>query len=184
MLSTVIVAMIVSALPILEQSSTIEGNTSTPMGWLTHDDPILQFSIDYPSTWSIQQFEDVISFEIPETQDGVYHYNDFDIVTETTFTSDSSEYARDKLNEKREFSLKLIGLNETSINGQPATRAQYQTGQSSDLMTLSYYFVTKDYDGYALIYSAGNADFTRYLPEVERMINSFKYSCDRYTYCL
>ena len=95
-------------------------------------------------------------------------------LTAVSRNGDPSEYARDKLNEQREFSLKLMGLNETSINGQPATRAQYQTGQSSDLMTLSYYLVTKDYDGFALIYSAGNADFGRYLPEIERMVSSFK----------
>ena len=72
-------------------------------------------------------------------------------------------------------SFKIIGLNETSINGQPATMAQYKGGDS---MYLSYFMVTNDYTGYRLSYDPdfpediGN--FTERLPMIERMANLFR----------
>ena len=117
--------------------------------WLTYDDPILQFSIEYPANWTIEENEDSISFEIPDT------YDNFDVIVEPILT-DHSEYARDTLNERRGNSenLELIGLNETSINGQPATRAQYHTGYlgGGGIESLSYFMVTDDYTGYRLLY--------------------------------
>jgi hypothetical protein len=120
----------------------------------------------------------MISFEIPDT------YDDFDVIVEPILT-DHSEYARDILNERRGSSenLELIGLNETSINGQPATRAQYHTGYlgGDGIMTLSYFMVTDDYTGYRLLYEIEDDDdtidddqFSRYLPLIERMVNSFR----------
>jgi hypothetical protein len=42
----------------MQTGPDIEGNKSEPMRWLTYEDPILQFSIEYPSTWSIYEYED------------------------------------------------------------------------------------------------------------------------------
>ena len=104
---------------------------------------LLQFSIEYPSTWDIDQDEDIISFKIDP-------YNDLDVVVEPLLTLDPSEYAREKLNEQRKYDLEIIGLNETTINGQPAYRSQYH--ESGDTMGLSYFIVTEDYKGYRLKY--------------------------------
>jgi len=48
-------------------------------------------------------------------------------------------------------------------------------------MELSYFMVTDDYTGYRLIYRIAAGDesieyneFTKYMPEIERMVNSFK----------
>ena len=48
----------------------------------------MQFSIEYPSSWTISPDEDVISFEIPNTND------DFDVIVEPILV-DHSDYARD-----------------------------------------------------------------------------------------
>jgi hypothetical protein len=141
----------------------IEGNKSEPMRWLTYNDPILQFTIEYPSTWDIRQSEDQISFEIPDT------YTEFEVTVEPLLTG----YARDTLNERRQFISEIVGLNETSINGQPAAMAQYD---DAGTMTLSYFMVTDDYTGYRLLYSP---DFrednpTQHLPVIDRMVNSFR----------
>jgi hypothetical protein len=145
----------------------IEGNKSEPMRWLTYNDPILQFTIEYPSTWDIRQDEDIVSFEIPDT------YSDFDVIVEPLLTLDHSEYARDTLNERRKYSLEIVGLNETSINGQPATMAQYD---SAGTMTLSYFMVTDDYTGYRLLYAPDFRDdnSTQRMPMIERMANTFR----------
>jgi hypothetical protein len=145
----------------------IEGNKSEPMRWLTYNDPILQFTIEYPSTWDIRQNEDQISFEIPDT------YTELEVTVEPLLTLDHSEYARDTLNERRQFISEIVGLNETSINGQPATMAQYD---DAGTMALSYFMVTDDYTGYRLLYSP---DFrednpTQYMPMIDRMVNSFR----------
>ena len=147
----------------------IEGNKSEPMRWLTYNDPILQFTIEYPSTWDILQNEDQISFEIPDT----YSQTEFEVTVEPLLTLDHSEYARDTLNERRQFISEIVGLNETSINGQPATMAQYD---DAGTMTLSYFMVTDDYTGYRLLYSP---DFrednpTQHMPVIDRMVNSFR----------
>jgi hypothetical protein len=145
----------------------IEGNKSEPMRWLTYNDPILQFTIEYPSTWDINQDEDMVSFQIPDT------YSDFDVIVEPLLTLDHSEYARDTLNERRKYSLEIIGLNETSINGQPATMAQYD---DAGTMTLSYFMVTDDYTGYRLLYAPDFRDdnSSQRMPMIENMTNSFK----------
>jgi hypothetical protein len=148
-----------------------EGNQSQPMQWLTYDDPILQFSIQYPSTWDRSESKDQISFEIPDSpfSDGL------DVIVEPMLTDDPSEYARDKLNEERNRGLELIGLNETTINGEPAYRAQYHTETlPTGTMALSYFMVTDDYTGYRLLYAVDDNEFTKYMPEVERMVNSFQ----------
>jgi hypothetical protein len=144
-----------------------EGNKTEPMRWLIYDDPILQFIIEYPSTWDIRQDEDMVSFEIPDT------YSDFDVIVEPLLTLDHSEYARDTLNERRQYSLEIVGLNETSINGQPATMAQYD---SAGTMTLSYFMVTDDYTGYRLLYAPDFRDdsSTQRMPIIEKMANSFR----------
>ncbi len=51
--------------PVVEPG-LIEGNKSEPMRWLTYDDPILQFTIEYPSTWDRSESKDQISFDIPD----------------------------------------------------------------------------------------------------------------------
>jgi hypothetical protein len=62
--------------------SIIEGNKTEPIRWLTYNDPILQFTIEYPSTWDINQNEDIVSFAIPDT------YSDFDVIVEPLLTLD------------------------------------------------------------------------------------------------
>ena len=164
--------------PLIEEG-LIEGNKSEPMRWSTYEDPILQFSIEYPSTLEIDERKDKVTFGVPDT------YSGFEVLVDHLLTLDHSEYARDILNEERERlsgiigveepSFKIIGLNETSINGQLATMAQYKGGNS---MYLSYFMVTNDYTGYRLSYDPdfrediGN--FTERLPMIERMANSFR----------
>jgi hypothetical protein len=95
--------------------------------------------------------------------------------------SDHSEYARDSLNEIRGgntiSNLEIIGLNETSINGQPVTIAQYnRTGcvANFDPITLSYFMATDDYNGYRLLYETDFRDknSSERMPMIERMANS------------
>jgi hypothetical protein len=139
----------------LDEPGLTAGNKSEPMRWLIYDDPILQ------------QNEDIVSFEIPDT------YSDFDVIVEPLLTLDHSEYARDTLNERRKYSLEIVGLNETSINGQPATMAQYD---SAGTMTLSYFMVTDDYTGYRLLYAPDFRDdnSSQRTPTIEKMANSFR----------
>jgi hypothetical protein len=46
--------------------------------------------------------------------------------------------------------------------------------KNDDSVALSYFMVTDDYKGYRLLYEVDDNEFTRYMPEIERMINSFK----------
>ena len=111
-------------------------------------------------------------------------YDDFSVIVEPILT-DHSEYARDTLNERRSNSegFDLIGLNETSINGQPAIRAQYHTSYlgGDGIKSLSYFMVTDDFTGYRLLYQIDDDDtttddgqFPRYLPLFERMVSTFR----------
>jgi hypothetical protein len=137
--------------------------------WLTYDDPILQFSIGYPSNWTVSQGEDTASFEISDTNE------EFNVLTEPFLSLDPSEYAREKLNEQRKYGLEIIGLNETSINRQPAAQAQYRISTlPSETMALSYFMVTDDYTGYRLLYAVDDDEFSRYLPIIERMVSTFR----------
>jgi hypothetical protein len=135
--------------------------------WLTYDDPILQFSIEHPSTWEIVQYEDMISFLIPDT------YYTLSVETEPLLTLDHSDYARDTLNEIRgRVKMEVIGINETSINGHPATMAQYHSGGNSTF--LGYFMVTDDHTGYQVSYATDDDQFSRYMPIIDRMVSTFK----------
>ena len=127
------------------------------------------------STWNIDEGEGRISFEIPD------EYTEFDVIVEPVLTLEHSEYARDTLNEDREY-IENVGLNETSINGQPATMAQYNASSSCVLncppMTLTYFMVTDDYTGYRLFYEPDfrdkNWNSSERLSTIERMASSFR----------
>jgi hypothetical protein len=60
----IIIAAIMLVLMIPISASAQEQSNQT--AWLTHEDRILQFSIEYPSTWNIIGEEDMISFQNPE----------------------------------------------------------------------------------------------------------------------
>jgi hypothetical protein len=159
-----------------EETKTIE--QPSQYQWAMYDDLLLQFSVEHPSNWTIEEYEDMISFEIPDTDD------DFNVIVEPIL-EDHSDYARDTLNERRSDSegFELIGLNETSINGQPATIAQYHTRYlgGSGVMSLSYFMVTNDFTGYRLLYQIDDDEdttddyrFPKYLPLFERFVESFR----------
>jgi hypothetical protein len=145
------------------------------MEWETYDDPILQFSIEYPSTWNITEEEDKISFETPTV--GPYStYAHFFITREPLQTTlDPLEYARENINSIRTPDIKNISLNETTINGHPASRVQFDNFKDEDiaLTTLVYFMVTDDYTGYVLTYMTRDTEFTKHLPTIEMMVNSF-----------
>jgi hypothetical protein len=148
--------------------NTGRGNQSQPVQWLTHDDPILQIKIDYPSNWDKRECPDSVMFG-PD-----YFRIDLEVETESLFPSTDTpqKYMREVLNENREYQMDIIGLNETTVNDYPAYRAQYKIGDS---ITLSYFIVDKnDYTGYHIEYDAEEKYFSKYLPDIERMVNSFQ----------
>ena len=171
--------LIISVAPAYAQNQTqnqTQTQSQTSMEWETYSDPILQFSIARPSTWEIDMRKDQVTFEIPDT------HSNFHVVVEPISTSDHSEYAREKLNEERDRYSDVIGcdpfellkLNETSINGQPATYAQFEGGCDT---YLRYYMATDDYTGYELVYNPDfrddNSNSTERGSTLKRMITSF-----------
>lgn len=165
-MSKVFIAVFLSILVIAVTHAYAQNQTQT-QGWSTYEDPILQFSIEYPSTWNITAEEDKVSFETPVPLQ-------FFIITEPLSTLDPSEYARENINSIRTSDTKIISMNEITINGHPASRVQFNwVRQNITLTTLVYFMVTDDYTGYALTSMTGDFDFTKHLPTIERMVNSF-----------
>jgi hypothetical protein len=160
-LSKVFIAVFLSILVISVTYAYAQNQTQTQtQGWSTYEDPILQFSIEHPSTWNITGEEDKISFGTPELLS-------FFIITEPLGTLDPSEYARENLNSIRTPDLKIISLNETTVDGHPASRVQFDKNHTSstdpssygNITTLAYFIVTDDYTGYVLTYMSGTGYF-------------------------
>jgi hypothetical protein len=161
--------VLILGIPAISASASASQNQT----WSTYEDPILQFSIDHPSTWNIIGEEDEILIQNPE------RFN-FSIATQSLSTLDPSEYARGVLNLVRgETDMRNLILNETTINGHPAYRAQFQTHGIGNIVTnitsLMYFMVTDDYTGYTLMYAyPAELTNTKYSATIERMVDSFK----------
>ena len=159
-----------------EVDNTERGNQSQLVQWLAYDDPILQIKIDYPSSWEKEEYLDGIEFTPPDSV-----RTEFDVDKEPLLPSIDTpqKYMREVLNEMRDSELKIISLNETTVNNYPAYKALYEVGGPQPFgvkpTTISYLMVnTDDYTGYHISFDTDREDLPQYLPDIERMVNSFQ----------
>jgi hypothetical protein len=155
-------------------NDTERGNQSQAVRWVTNDDPILQIKMDYPSNWGKREFRDGFRF-LPLNQSYSYE-TDLRIEKEPLFPSTDTpeKYMREVLNEERQYGIKIIIMNETTVNNYPAYVVQYKLGDTE--IRVDYFIVdTDDFTGYHIRYSTDRPeDYLHYLPDVGRMINSFQ----------
>jgi len=177
-------------------NSTMNWNTSnTPIrssansSYLTYNDNDLGFSIQYPSDWGLynpgSEFGSVIGF-LPPLKDGnvdvrIFAKGDYKSIKDfgDTFKESKDDY---KL-------LKYYRNSSTTLSGNPAFRAIYLTTYNPSIIEETYGYKSSTSKGmmtgtlvpekdsiYAIAYFSDSPNFDKYLPVIEKMIDSFKIS--------
>jgi hypothetical protein len=171
----------------LSSSSSAISTNPPNSTYLTYNDNDLGFSVQYPSSWTIDnensQYSTVVGFDSPEDGASV----DIRIFPKGEYNS-IKEYGDKNFKESEDQTLLGYYRNSsTLLSGKPAFRAiylttynpsvfedafGYQSSTSKALFTAT--LVPEKKSIYAIAYFANSFDFNNYLPEIEKMIDSFQ----------
>jgi len=154
-------------------------NAQVDEEFLTYENPIKQVSIQYPSDWEPRPagFGTVIGFFSPLEGDSDQFSENLNIGVQPLLRPMTlDEIIDDTVStlEKQTTDFKLITVEQTILANQTARKMVYQL-TSEELHLMGEIFVTiKDHKQYYLTFGAESENFARYLPIVEKMVESFQ----------
>ena len=155
----------------------------------TYENPGFGFTMQYPSTWSVTQVREdpsapangslVAIFKAPtESQTDMYQENLLLNVQGFPNGITLEEYTENSLNDFRNMSdtVQIFESSPTTLSGLPAHEIVYTSSPNpgQNLKKMQVFTVVNDNMAYILTFAAEDAQFNKYLPDVQKMISSVK----------
>jgi hypothetical protein len=149
-------------------------------GFLTYTNSEYGFKIDYPADWSVREniMGAVVVFLSPrESTSDNFLENVNIIVQDNSMTLE--EYTNISLAQLPQYvsDLEIISSERTTLGGNPAYKVVF-TGvyNNSNRLEWMQVWTMKDNKVYLITYTAQPQSFSKYLPQVQHMFDSFEFT--------
>ncbi|MDP3741870.1 MAG: PsbP-related protein [Candidatus Micrarchaeota archaeon] len=133
------------------------------------------YSLNYPQDWSVADNGEVVSFSSPQSENDAFVENVNILVTPATENVSLQEYFENSVDSL--FSslegFNLIGFNETHLSGVNAYTVEYTAKNFGNNLSYVQVFTMKNNAIYIIAYSGSGSDYSRYLPLVNQLMDSF-----------
>jgi eukaryotic-like serine/threonine-protein kinase len=161
---------------------SFHGNPIIPMGleteFLTYDDLITGFSIKYPPDWeTAQHLDKTVTFLAPRESNSDTNPAGLGIMVKeigsnTTLTSVTNA----QLNTLKDLypDIQVMESIQTTFLGHPAHMITFTaTDSTQNMRKAMQIWFKEDSKAYLILYKSDNERFSKYLPTIDKMLNSF-----------
>lgn len=173
-----VMAEIITTIPSQDNGTTI--TTSSP--FLTYKNPTYRIRIQYPSDWEKLEFNQrniVVIFRSPPENSSDTKLENLLIqvgnLPSQNITLDEIASANINALNQSLIDFELIELNATTLSGNnPAHKVVYTNREGKDERKTMHILSIKDDKVYLITYTAEASRYDRYLPTIQKMIDSFR----------
>jgi hypothetical protein len=170
------IQMMVESIKSVDTSTVITNKINTMQRYLTYENPIYQIKIQYPADWEKKDQglggDNVVKFVLPQQR--------FPSLFVQIEDLDSSkllqEYTYDKINHLRQLfhDFNIIEQNLTSLAGNNAYKIVYTfTLEQINYKRMDIWTI-KDDRVYIINYLVETGEYSKYLPTIQKMVDSFE----------
>ena len=170
--SSIFVAVVVLVMPALAQNQN-----QTQQNWSTYEDPILGISIEYPSSWKIEEEPNTVSFKLYENESKPLIFSSVVAMRSLPGIDTNEEFMKSDVNTLRNSISKIYEIdNAATIGGKPASKIVFDVklgiGKYKDHI-IGYYMVYREMLYYIAFHIVID-NYTKYIPTIQKMVDSFK----------
>lgn len=161
---------------------SFHGNPIIPMAleseFLTYDDLISGFSMKYPPDWEIaQDIDKLVTFRAPRESNSDTNPADLGImVKEIGSNKTLASITQTQLNTLKDLypDIQVLESIETTFLGHPAHMITFTaTDNTQNMRKATQIWFKEDSKAYLMTYKSDNERFSKYLPTIDKMLNSF-----------
>ncbi|HEY9399247.1 MAG TPA: PsbP-related protein [Nitrososphaeraceae archaeon] len=161
---------------------SFHGNPIIPMAleseFLIYDDLIAGFSMKYPPDWeTAQHIDKSVTFRAPRESNSDTNPADLGImVKEMGSNKTLASISQEQLNTLKDLypDIQVLESIETTFLGHPAHMISFTaTDNTQNMRKAMQIWFKEDSKAYLITYKSDNERFSKYLPTIDKMLNSF-----------